>query len=88
MSVPMSCAEFQEHLPELFSPGAGDSPMDPAVEDHLSTCSNCSALVRDLKYIADQARELLQPAVEDPPDAVWANIQDKLKSGSLANHHE
>ena len=75
----LSCAEFQEHLPELFTAGNSGSIPDPALQEHLDTCDNCSALVRDLKYIADQARLLLEPAVEDPGDHVWSSIQSKLK---------
>lgn len=80
MNGAITCAEFQEHLPELFSPGSGEVAIEPTLEEHLSSCSNCSALVRDLKYIADEARKLLHPEVDEPSDAVWANIQDKLKA--------
>jgi hypothetical protein len=76
----MSCAEFQEQLPELFASGNGGVPSDPNLQAHLDTCENCSALVRDLQYIADQARMLLEPAQDEPSDDVWSNIQSKLKS--------
>jgi len=75
----ISCAEFQEHLPELFGGPAEGVAIDPALQAHLDTCENCSALVRDLRYIADQARLLLEPAEEEPSDNVWSNIQTKLK---------
>jgi len=77
----MSCAEFQEHLPELFAgPDGGLPKSDPSLELHLKTCANCAALVRDLQYIAEQARQLMEPAHDvDPSDQVWANIQNKLK---------
>ena len=75
----LSCAEFQEHLPELFA-NANGVPDDPALQAHLDTCENYSKLVRDLQYIADQARMLLEPAEEEPSDAVWSSIQDKLAS--------
>lgn len=67
----MSCAEFQQHLPELFESGA-----DLSAHEHLQGCENCAALVRDLEYIAEQAR-LLLPA-HDPSPAVWENIQSAL----------
>jgi hypothetical protein len=51
------------------------------MQDHLKTCSNCAALVRDLQYIAEQARLLLEPT-HDPSDSVWSNIQNKLKEES------
>lgn len=80
MNGPITCAEFQEHLPELFSRNTDNLEMDPALEEHLSGCSTCSALIRDLKYIADEARRLLHPEMDEPSDAVWSNIQDKLKA--------
>jgi predicted anti-sigma-YlaC factor YlaD len=77
--TPISCAEFQEHLPELFATANGNVD-DPILKAHLDTCENCSTLVRDLQYIAEQARMLLEPAEEEPSDNVWSNIKNKLKS--------
>ncbi len=78
-NTPISCAEFQEKLPDLFSSG-DEGPEDPSLQAHLDTCENCSALVRDLQYIADQARMLLEPAEDEPSDNVWSKIQDQLQS--------
>jgi len=75
----LSCAEFQEQLPDFFAAGGADSIDDPALLEHLKTCENCSALVRDLQYIADQARQLLEPTHE-PSDNVWKKIQEGLAS--------
>ena len=75
----ISCADFQEQLPDLFASGGNGIPEDPALVDHLKTCENCSALVRDLQYIADQASLLLQPNLE-PSDNVWKKIQEGLDS--------
>jgi hypothetical protein len=80
--TPISCAEFQEHLPELFANTNGNTD-DPALKGHLDTCDNCSALVRDLQYIADQARMLLEPAEEEPSDAVWNKIRNQLDSETI-----
>jgi predicted anti-sigma-YlaC factor YlaD len=68
----MTCAEFQERLPELI--GSGQSL---AEHEHLKSCENCAALVRDLEYIAQQAKLLLP--IHDPAPAVWENIQTALK---------
>ena len=76
---PLSCAEFQEQLPDLFAAGANGRIEDPDLLEHLKTCENCSALVRDLQYIADQAKQLLQPTHE-PSDNVWRKIQESLAS--------
>ncbi|MEG9435641.1 hypothetical protein JAO29_05630 [Edaphobacter sp. HDX4] len=77
--APMSCAEFQEQLPDLFAAGGRSSIDDPSLSQHLETCENCTALVRDLQYIADQAKQLLQPTHE-PSDSVWKKIQEGLAS--------
>jgi hypothetical protein len=71
-ALPMSCAEFQQQLPELFESGG-----NLAGEQHLQTCDNCSGLVRDLQYIAQQAKLLLP--IHDPSPTVWENIQSALK---------
>ena len=68
----MTCAEFQEALPELF-----ESQTDLSGHEHLKTCENCAALVRDLEYIASQARLLLP--IQDPSPAVWENIQQAIQ---------
>jgi hypothetical protein len=73
----LSCAEFQEKLPDLFASGGNGVPEDPDLLEHLKTCENCSALVRDLQYIADQASLLLQPTLE-PSDNVWKKIQEGI----------
>lgn len=77
--APLSCAEFQEQLPDLFAFGGNGVPEDPDLLEHLKTCENCSALVRDLQYIADQASLLLQPTLE-PSDNVWKKIQEGMDS--------
>ena len=41
---------------------------------------NYSALIRDLEYIAKQARALFEPAQEAPSDKVWERIQSQLPS--------
>lgn len=68
----MTCAEFQERLPELFESGA-----DLKTEAHLQGCDQCASLVRDLEYIAQQAKLLLP--IHDPNPAVWENIQTTLQ---------
>ncbi len=74
----MSCAEFQEQLPEFFASQNNEIPEGSPLHDHLRTCENCSALVNDLHYIAEQARLLLQTEEEEPSDAVWRKIQEGI----------
>lgn len=69
----MNCAEFQEKLPELFESGANVS-----LNEHVLGCENCSALVRDLEYIAAQAKLLLP--IHDPSPSVWDNIQTAIRN--------
>ena len=69
----MTCAEFQERLPELF-----ETHTNLSAEDHLKTCENCAALVRDLEYIAQQAKLLLP--IHDPSPTVWDNIRTAIRN--------
>ncbi len=68
----MDCAEFQDRLPELFESGK-----DINSEEHLKSCENCAALVRDLQYIASQAKLLLP--IQDPRPEVWDHIRAALE---------
>jgi hypothetical protein len=68
----VDCAVFQDQLPRLFESGE-----DLSMHPHLKTCENCSALVRDLEYIAQQAKLLLP--IHDPSPEVWENIQTAIK---------
>jgi hypothetical protein len=72
MEKTMTCAEFQETLPELFEAHA-----DLNAQEHLKTCENCAALVRDLEYIASQAKLLLP--MHDPSPEVWDHIQQAIR---------
>ena len=75
---PMTCEQFQDRLPELFESGVALSS-----QEHLKTCENCSALVRDLEYIAQQAKLLLP--IHDPSPAVWDNIESTLSGQKQDN---
>jgi hypothetical protein len=68
----MSCVEFQAQLPDLIASGE-----DAAAHPHVKGCERCSALLADLKTIADAARQLF-PSVE-PPDEVWELIESAIK---------
>jgi predicted anti-sigma-YlaC factor YlaD len=72
------CEEFQYQLPDLI--GTGE---DIYAHPHLQTCELCRALVDDLMTIATAAR-LLFP-VEEPPDALWENIEIALKEEEKAS---
>jgi hypothetical protein len=72
------CADFQDRLPELFETNANLSD-----EEHLKHCENCTALVRDLEYIAQQAKLLLP--IHDPSPTVWDNIRSAIKNDATQN---
>lgn len=73
--IHLTCAEFQQQLPELFESG-----IDLNQHPHLLDCENCAALVRDLQYIAQQAKLLLP--IQDPSPTVWTKIRNALDRGS------
>ena len=73
-----NCAEFQKELPYMFESGG------EVRHEHIDTCEDCRSLVRDLQYIADQAKLLLP--MHDPSPRVWNNIQTSLaKDGIIAD---
>jgi hypothetical protein len=72
----MKCEEFQRVLPEIIESGGSREQ-----EAHLSSCEACSELVRDLKYIAEQAKLLLP--LRDPNPRVWTSIQESLSREGL-----
>src|SRR5215510_1512709 len=72
----MNCSQFQEVLPHIIESGGNVEE-----EAHLKSCQGCSELVRDLKYIAEQARLLLP--MRDPNPRVWSNIQQSLEREGL-----
>src|SRR4051812_29894384 len=71
----MDCAEFQKQLPYMFETGG------EVKHEHLAGCEDCSSLVQDLRYIADQAKLLLP--MHDPSPRVWNNIQTSLEKDGL-----
>ncbi|GAC1417896.1 MAG: hypothetical protein NVS9B15_02450 [Acidobacteriaceae bacterium] len=77
----MKPEEFESVLPDLFASGTGTVSDNPRLQKFLNANPDCAALVRDLETIAETARSLFQP-VDDPSDAVWSNIQSKLREES------
>jgi hypothetical protein len=67
----MDCQQFQEVLPYIIESGGNE-----AEEEHLRTCAACAELVRDLRYIAEQAKLLLP--MREPSPQVWTNIEQSL----------
>ncbi len=84
----MTAAEFEHRLPDLFANGDGRVSDDPSLQRFLQQNPTCAALVRDLEYIAETAKHLLDPAEETPSDNVWSNIQSKLKIAASGEEPE
>jgi hypothetical protein len=74
-TIDQECAEFQALMPKRI--GAGE---DLQTFPHMLTCERCRALVRDLEYIAEVARQLM-PVEEEPRDELWAQIQLAIERG-------
>ena len=72
----MNCQQFQETLPFIIESGGGGED-----ESHLQECESCASLVRDLRYIAEQAKLLLP--MHDPNPRVWNNIEQSLQREGL-----
>src|SRR5262249_47921472 len=72
----MNCQQFQEVLPYIIETGG-----KPEEEQHLETCAACTALVEELRYIAEQAKLLLP--MYDPSPRVWTNIEQSLHREGL-----
>ncbi len=83
----MKPEEFENYLPDLFATGDGKVSQDPRLQKFLAENPDCAALVRDLETIAETARSLFEP-VEDPSDAVWSNIQSKLREEAASEDLE
>jgi hypothetical protein len=71
------CEEFQSQLPDLI--GSGEKIAD---HPHLHNCSLCRALLADLGAIAQAARQLFP--VEEPPDALWKDIESAIVRAEAA----
>jgi hypothetical protein len=72
----MTCAEFQQVLPEMID---GEARGEHAL--HLRACRNCSSLVADLRAIASGAKLLC--AADEPSPRVWANLERTLETEGL-----
>jgi hypothetical protein len=72
----MTCAEFQEILPELM-----EDTRRADLEAHTASCSACAELVSDLETIISESKTLR--AAEEPSPRVWNSIEIALRQEGL-----
>jgi hypothetical protein len=78
-SQPVAFTGQPDDLHDLFAVTPNfEGPDDEDPLAALRNDPNYSALIRDLEYIATQARLLFEPAEEAPSDKVWDNIKTQL----------
>ena len=78
-----TCEEFEKALPELFEHADGGKlSADPRFVDILRDCPQAAELVRDLEYIAETARMLLEPEVEVPNSDLWHRVEEGISKPS------
>ena len=71
-----------DDLHDLFAVHASAKADEEDPLAALRNDPNYSALIRDLEYIAKQARLLFEPAQEAPSDSLWEKIQSQLPTKS------
>ena len=80
-----TCEEFEKALPDLFgSAEGGKLSADPKFADILRDCPQAAELVRDLEYIGEVARMLLEPEGEVPSSELWDKIEREIVSQPVA----
>jgi hypothetical protein len=72
----MQCKEFSDVLEQQ-----GLSPLPPAAQDHLASCSSCQDFLADLNSIVVVAKEF--PAEAAPPQRVWVSLRAQLETEGL-----
>ncbi len=80
-SAPTPSASYTGQPDDLHDLFGSTHELTADEEDPLAALRNdpnYSALIKDLEYIASQARLLFEPAQEAPSDEVWTKIQSKL----------
>ena len=76
-----TCEEFEKALPELFAQAEGGKlSADPRFVAILRDCPQAAGLVRDLEYIAEAARLILEPEGEMPSSDVWSKIEKEIST--------
>ena len=75
----MECEKIQQLIYKALADGQKFED-----DEHLKSCPDCAELVRDLQYIAEQAKLLLP--LRDPNPKVWTNIEAALERENILRH--
>ena len=74
-----TCEEFEKALPELFEQAEGGKlSADRRFVAILRDCPQAAELVRDLEFIAEAARMIMEPEGEMPSSDLWSKIESKI----------
>jgi tetratricopeptide (TPR) repeat protein len=72
----MRCSHAKKFISEYIDGDLGTA-RKARLEDHLSQCSDCRKVLKDLKNIVTDAQRLEEPS---PPDNTWQKIESRLES--------
>ncbi|MFC5863086.1 hypothetical protein ACFPT7_12340 [Acidicapsa dinghuensis] len=70
-----ACAAFQASMADRI--GAGE---DLQADPHLATCERCTALLTELEFIVEFAKQVM-PVEQEPRDDLWSQIQMAIERG-------
>ena len=76
MTHALNCTAIDDRLADYLEGDLGPAERQ-AVEAHLASCVRCSALVRDLQQIRDEAAELGELA---PSRDLWAGVAARIEA--------
>jgi hypothetical protein len=69
------CAVFQASMAQRI--GAGE---DLQADPHLASCERCRALLAELEFIVEFAKQVM-PVEQEPRDELWSQIQLAIERG-------
>lgn len=71
----VECVAFQSSMADRI--GAGE---DLQSDPHLASCERCTALLSELEFIVEFAKQVM-PVEQEPRDDLWSQIQMAIERG-------